>query len=110
MCCSRGFPARAAPTSLRRLPAFLIPTPPARCCLTNLHAGEIVDAATLPLAYTAHTPCFRSEAGSYGKDTRGLIRLHQFSKVEMVRFCDPEQSQAELEEMVRHAEACLVEL
>ena len=87
---------------------YLIPT--AEVPLTNLHADEILDAVTLPLAYTAHTPCFRSEAGSYGKDTRGLIRLHQFSKVEMVRFCDPEQSQAELEKMVRHAEACLVEL
>jgi seryl-tRNA synthetase len=87
---------------------YLIPT--AEVPLTNLHANEIVDADTLPLAYTAHTPCFRSEAGSYGKDTRGLIRLHQFSKVEMVRFCHPDQSAAELERMVRHAEACLVEL
>lgn len=87
---------------------YLIPT--AEVPLTNLHAGEVLDAASLPLAYTAHTPCFRSEAGSYGKDTRGLIRVHQFSKVEMVRVCHPDQSQAELEKMVRHAEACLVEL
>jgi seryl-tRNA synthetase len=87
---------------------YLIPT--AEVPLTNLHAEEILDADQLPLAYTAHTPCFRSEAGSYGKDTRGLIRLHQFSKVEMVRICHPEQSQAELEKMVRHAEACLTEL
>jgi seryl-tRNA synthetase len=87
---------------------YLIPT--AEVPLTNLHADEILDADLLPLAYTAHTPCFRSEAGSYGKDTRGLIRLHQFSKVEMVRICHPDQSQAELEKMVRHAEACLTEL
>lgn len=87
---------------------YLIPT--AEVPLTNLHADEILDAEALPLAYTAHTPCFRSEAGSYGKDTRGLIRVHQFSKVEMVRICHPDQSQAELEKMVRHAEACLNEL
>jgi seryl-tRNA synthetase len=86
----------------------LIPT--AEVPLTNLHADEVLEADSLPLAYTAHTPCFRSEAGSYGKDTRGLIRLHQFSKVEMVRICHPDQSQAELEKMVRHAEACLTEL
>lgn len=87
---------------------YLIPT--AEVPLTNLHADEILDTEALPLAYTAHTPCFRSEAGSYGKDTRGLIRVHQFSKVEMVRICHPDQSQAELEKMVRHAEACLTEL
>lgn len=87
---------------------YLIPT--AEVPLTNLHADEILDAGTLPVAYTAHTPCFRSEAGSYGKDTRGLIRVHQFAKVEMVRICHPDQSQAELEKMVRHAEACLTEL
>ena len=87
---------------------YLIPT--AEVPLTNLPANEILDAETLPLAYTAFTPCFRSEAGSHGKDTRGLIRLHQFSKVEMVRVCHPEESQAELATMVRHAEACLTEL
>jgi len=87
---------------------YLIPT--GEVPLTNLHADEVIDAESLPLAYTANTPCFRSEAGSYGKDTRGLIRLHQFSKVEMVRLCHPDESQAELEKMVRHAEACLVEL
>ena len=64
---------------------YLIPT--AEVPLTNLHAGEMLDADALPLAYTAWTPCFRSEAGSYGRDTRGILRLHQFSKVEMVRFC-----------------------
>jgi seryl-tRNA synthetase len=87
---------------------YLIPT--AEVPLTNLHANEILDAETLPLADTAFTPCFRSEAGSHGKDTRGLIRLHQFSKVEMVRVCHPDESQAELESMIRHAEACLTEL
>jgi seryl-tRNA synthetase len=87
---------------------FLIPT--AEVPLTNLHAGEILDAATLPFAYTAHTPCYRSEAGSYGRDTRGILRLHQFSKVELVRICTPETSNAELELMVSHAEACLAEL
>lgn len=87
---------------------FLIPT--AEVPLTNLHAGETLAAEELPLAYTAWTPCFRSEAGSYGKDTRGLIRLHQFSKVEMVRFCEPERSSEELEIMLGHAETCLKEL
>jgi seryl-tRNA synthetase len=84
---------------------FLIPT--AEVPLTNLHAGEMLDADALPLAYTAWTPCFRSEAGSYGRDTRGILRLHQFSKVEMVRFCAAEESGIELELMVSHAEACL---
>ncbi|MFE7626399.1 serine--tRNA ligase [Streptomyces sp. NPDC057509] len=87
---------------------FLIPT--AEVPLTNLYADEIIPPAELPLALTAHTPCFRSEAGSYGRDTRGLIRQHQFSKVEMVRIVDPEQAGAELESMVGHAEACLREL
>jgi seryl-tRNA synthetase len=87
---------------------YLIPT--AEVPLTNLYADEILDATDLPLAMVAHTPCFRSEAGSYGRDTRGLIRLHQFSKVEMVRLCAPERSQSELEVMVAHAEACLTEL
>ncbi len=87
---------------------FLIPT--AEVPLTNLHADEILDNAELPLAYTAHTACYRSEAGSYGRDTRGILRLHQFSKVELVRICTAETSAAELELMVGHAEACLVEL
>jgi seryl-tRNA synthetase len=87
---------------------FLIPT--AEVPLTNLHAGETVAAEDLPLAYTAHTPCFRSEAGSYGRDTRGLIRLHQFSKVELVRIVDPERSGQELEIMLGQAETCLKEL
>ncbi|MFC0624910.1 serine--tRNA ligase [Kribbella deserti] len=87
---------------------FLIPT--AEVPLTNLHADEILPAEELPYAYTAWTPCFRSEAGSYGRDTRGILRLHQFSKVEMVRVCRAEESRAELELMVSHAEACLQEL
>jgi seryl-tRNA synthetase len=95
-------------TSVGSRDLFLIPT--AEVPLTNLHAGEIVDRAVLPLAFTAHTPCYRSEAGSYGKDTRGILRLHQFTKVEMVRICAADQSQAELEKMIGHAEACLKEL
>src|SRR5215210_791750 len=84
---------------------YLIPT--AEVPLTNLHARETLAVDDLPLAYTAHTPCFRSEAGSYGRDTRGLVRMHEFSKVELVRIVDPEWSRAELEIMVGHAEAAL---
>lgn len=87
---------------------YLIPT--AEVPLTNLHADEILPGEELPYAYTAHTLCFRSEAGSYGKDTRGLIRLHQFAKVELVRICAAEDSRNELEVMLGHAEACLKEL
>ena len=87
---------------------FLIPT--AEVPVTNLHANEILEEADLPLAYTAYTPCFRSEAGSAGKDTRGLIRQHQFSKVEMVRFSHPDTSFEELERMRRHAENLLERL
>jgi len=84
---------------------YLIPT--AEVPLTNLHADEIIEPADLPLGYTSWTQCFRSEAGSYGRDTRGLIRLHQFGKVELVRFCRAEDSQAELETLVGHAEALM---
>lgn len=87
---------------------FLIPT--AEVPLTNLYADEIIPPSELPLALTACTPCFRSEAGSYGRDTRGILRQHQFSKVEMVRICAAEESQAEQEKMIGHAEACLKEL
>lgn len=80
---------------------FLVPT--AEVPLTNLHREEILDESRLPLRYTAYTPCFRSEAGSYGKDVRGLIRQHQFSKVELVQLATPETSFAQLEEMTRHA-------
>ncbi len=75
--------------------------------VTNYHAGEILDGAKLPLYYTAFTPCFRSEAGSAGRDTRGLIRVHQFHKVEVVKFVKPEDSPAELESLTRHAERLL---
>ncbi|GAA5122901.1 serine--tRNA ligase [Pseudonocardia adelaidensis] len=84
---------------------YLIPT--AEVPLTNLHAKETLDLERLPLAYTAHTPCFRSEAGSYGKDTRGLIRLHEFSKVELVRIADADRSRDELEVLLGHAEAAM---
>ncbi len=87
---------------------FLIPT--AEVPLTNLHAGEVLDAETLPLRYCALTPCFRSEAGSAGKDTRGYIRQHQFNKVEMVYFARPDNSWDMLEEMRRSAEQILEEL
>lgn len=83
----------------------LIPT--AEVPLTNLLRGEIVDAGALPLKLTAHTPCFRSEAGSHGRDTRGMIRQHQFDKVEMVQLVDPAKSYEALEEMRGHAEAIL---
>lgn len=89
-------------------PLYLIPT--AEVPVTNLHAEEILDGAKLPLAYTAYTPCFRSEAGSYGKDVRGLIRQHQFDKVELVRFTTPETSLEELEKLTGHAEEVLKRL
>lgn len=84
---------------------YLIPT--AEVPLTNMHAGEILDEADLPVAFAAQTPCFRSEAGSYGKDTRGLIRMHQFTKVEMVRYSLPDKSFEALELMRGHAERLL---
>jgi seryl-tRNA synthetase len=87
---------------------YLIPT--AEVPVTNLHADEILEPGTLPRAYTALTPCFRSEAGSYGKDVRGLFRQHQFKKVELVRFCEPEESMEELETLTSHAEAILQQL
>jgi len=87
---------------------YLIPT--AEVPLTNLHSDEIIDAQSLPLAYTAYTPCFRSEAGSYGKDVRGLIRQHQFDKVELVRFVTPEQAEEQLEMLTHHAETVLQRL
>ncbi len=87
---------------------FLIPT--AEVPLTNLHRDEILESADLPRGYVAYTPCFRREAGAHGKDTRGLIRVHQFDKVELVRFARPEESDAELERMTAHAEAVLQRL
>ncbi len=87
---------------------YLIPT--AEVPLTNLHSDEILDGSELPIAYTAYTPCFRSEAGSYGKDVRGLIRQHQFDKVELVRFVTPEQAEEQLELLTGHAEKVLQKL
>ena len=87
---------------------FLIPT--AEVPVTNLHRDEILDAGALPAAYVAYTPCFRREAGAAGKDTRGLLRVHQFDKVELVRLCRPEQSEAEHELLTGHAEAVLQRL
>ena len=84
---------------------FLIPT--AEVPVTNLHRDETLTDDVLPLRYTAYTPCFRREAGSYGKDTRGLIRLHQFNKVELVTFAKPDQSYDELERLTSNAEAVL---
>jgi seryl-tRNA synthetase len=87
---------------------FLIPT--AEVPLTNFHRDETLKGERLPISYVACTPCFRREAGSYGKDTRGLIRQHQFNKVELVKFVAPEQSYEELETLLRNAEAVLQRL
>jgi seryl-tRNA synthetase len=87
---------------------WLIPT--AEVPVTNIFRDEILDADALPIHYTAYTPCFRSEAGSYGKDTRGMIRQHQFNKVELVKFCRPEDSWDELEALTNNAEAILQRL
>ena len=84
---------------------YLIPT--SEVPVTNLHRDELLEAERLPIAYTAYSPCFRREAGSAGKDTRGLLRVHQFDKVEMVRFERPEESEAALERMTGHAERVL---
>jgi seryl-tRNA synthetase len=90
---------------LEGFPYYLVPT--AEVPLTNLHRDEILDEAQLPVRYTAYTPCFRSEAGSYGKDVRGLIRQHQFNKVELVQLTAPEKSFDALEELTGHAEKVL---
>jgi seryl-tRNA synthetase len=87
---------------------YLIPT--AEVPVTNLAADEILDADTMPRRYTCHTPCFRSEAGSHGRDTRGMIRQHQFEKVELVQMVRPEESDAALEALTGHAEAVLQKL
>jgi seryl-tRNA synthetase len=87
---------------------YLIPT--AEVPLTNMHRGEILDGRHLPIRYTAYTPCFRSEAGSYGADVRGLIRQHQFDKVEMMAFTTPEESYTELERLTGNAEEVLKRL
>jgi seryl-tRNA synthetase len=87
---------------------YLIPT--AEVPVTNISRGEILEAAQLPLKLTSHTPCFRSEAGSYGKDTRGMIRQHQFEKVEMVQLVKPDDAWDALEELTGHAETVLQKL
>jgi len=87
---------------------FLIPT--AEVPVTNIHQDEVLEEDVLPLYYTAYTPCFRKEAGSYGKDTRGLIRQHQFNKVELVKFSKPENSYEELEKLLSDAEEVLKRL
>jgi seryl-tRNA synthetase len=93
---------------LEGLDYFLIPT--AEVPVTNIYQEEILDATQLPIYFTAYTPCFRSEAGSYGKDTRGLIRQHQFNKVELVKFTHPEASYDELASLLNNAEAVLSRL
>jgi seryl-tRNA synthetase len=92
----------------RGLTLYLSPT--AEVQLTNMHRDEILDVADLPIKYTAYTPCFRSEAGSYGRDTRGLIRQHQFDKVELVQFVQPEHGLSTLESLTAHAETVLQRL
>ena len=84
---------------------YLVPT--AEVPVTNIHQGDVLEGSSLPVKYVAYTPCFRSEAGSYGKDTRGLIRQHQFNKVELVKFADPASSYDELESLTRDAEDIL---
>ena len=90
---------------IENLDYFLIPT--AEVPVTNIHRGEILSEKDLPVCYVAYTPCFRAEAGSYGKDTRGLIRQHQFNKVELVKFSKPEDSYDELEKLTLNAEEVL---
>jgi seryl-tRNA synthetase len=87
---------------------FLIPT--AEVPVTNLYRDEILDGTQLPLCYAAYTPCFRKEAGAHGRDTRGLIRQHQFNKVELVKFVRPDESEAELEKLLNDAESVLQKL
>jgi seryl-tRNA synthetase len=87
---------------------YLIPT--AEVPVTNIHREEVLAEESLPICYVSYTPCFRSEAGSYGKDTRGLIRQHQFNKVELVKFCKPEDSYQELEKLTQNAEMILQRL
>jgi seryl-tRNA synthetase len=87
---------------------YMVPT--AEVPLTNMHRGEILDGRELPIRYTAYTPCFRSEAGSYGADVRGLIRQHQFDKVELMAFTTPDASHGELERLTGNAEEVLKRL
>jgi seryl-tRNA synthetase len=89
-------------------PYYLIPT--SEVPVVNIHRDEILKEKELPVKYTSYTPCFRSEAGSYGKDVKGIIRMHQFNKVEMIRFAHPDKSFEELEEMVNNAEVVFQKL
>src|SRR5207249_9351542 len=91
-------------------PDDLLLVPTAEVPVTNLHRDEILDGTRLPLGYTAYTPCFRREAGAAGRDTRGLLRVHQFDKVELVRFARPTDSPTEHERMTGHAETVLQRL
>ena len=102
------FAVQKGGTGSDREPLYLIST--SEITLTNSVRGEILPSAALPLKLTAHTPCFRSEAGSYGKDTRGMIRQHQFDKVELVQIVHPDRSYDALEELTRHAETILQRL
>jgi seryl-tRNA synthetase len=103
--CSDADAEAAARGEFKDADHWLIPT--AEVPVTNLHRDEILDEAELPICYTAYTPCFRAEAGAAGKDTRGIIRQHQFQKVELVKFVKPEESDAEHERLTRDAEAIL---
>ena len=94
--------------AMRDDPLFLIPT--AEVPVTNFHRDEILEEESLPVCYAAYTPCFRREAGSYGKDTQGLIRQHQFDKVELVKFSRANESEQELEKLVQDAESILKKL
>src|SRR5438094_3636618 len=94
--------------ALRDEDAFLIPT--AEVPLTNLYRDEVIPESELPKSFTAYSPCFRREAGAAGKDTRGLLRVHEFDKVELVRYCRPAESPAEHERLTGHAEAVLQRL
>jgi seryl-tRNA synthetase len=94
--------------AMKNDPLFLIPT--AEVPVTNFHRDEILEEESLPVCYTAYTPCFRREAGSYGKDTQGLIRQHQFDKVELVKFSNADESKQELEKLVQNAESILKKL
>ena len=100
--------SRRISSRLREWDLYLVPT--AEVPLTNLHRGEILDGRELPIRYTAYTPCFRSEAGSYGQDVRGLIRQHQFDKVELVKLTAPDRSYDELESLTANAEEVLKRL
>jgi seryl-tRNA synthetase len=104
----QGKTVSSATTKFRDTSLYLIPT--AEVPVTNIVRGEILPMADLPLKFVCHTPCFRSEAGSYGKDTRGMIRQHQFDKVELVQIAHPAKSYELLEALTGHAEAVLKRL